>query len=170
MQNIGIAFSDLEFDALLVLEGQITTFLASDSCPASISLFFFISCVIYFLLTLLWMIPTLRSGFGKDTCGVVRLIVHYGLISISTASIVYFMALSRNVLSRLANISMTTYGSHTANRLGLPLSLLTIATIPPNHIHAQLTFRHRMNLKRIPLLPLRASKCVPSQFPNSAER
>jgi hypothetical protein len=42
MQNIGIAFSDLEFDALLVLEGQITTFLASDSCPASISLFFFI--------------------------------------------------------------------------------------------------------------------------------
>jgi hypothetical protein len=92
------------------------------------------SCVVYFLLTLLWMIPTLRSGFGKDTCGVVRLIVHYGLISISTASIVYFMALSRNILSRLANISTTTYGSHTANRLGLPLS-------PPNPIHAQLTFR-----------------------------
>ena len=24
---------------------------------------------IFFLLPLLWMIPTLRSGFGKDTCG-----------------------------------------------------------------------------------------------------
>lgn len=108
--------------------GRPVHFCASDSCPASIS--FLISSHVLFpisSLTLLWMIPTLRSGFGKDTCGV-RLIVHYGLILISTAR--FFFGLSE-ILSRLLT-TMTTHHPENRFRLGFPF-LLKVTMIPQNH-------------------------------------
>jgi hypothetical protein len=134
MQNVGIAFSDLEFDALLVLEGQITTFLASDSCPASISLFFFI-----FLCYLLSPYPSLddthfafrfweRYLWGGPINSILRI-----NIDINGINCLFYGSIKECTLTACKHINDNIWLPY-RNRLGFPLS-------PPNPIHAQLTFR-----------------------------
>ena len=97
--------------------GRPDHFLASDSCPASIS---FLSIFLCFLLSLypFWMIPTLRSGFGRDTCG---FRINSTLrINIDIDGIIVFGSI-KETPSRLRTYQMTTYDFLHRYRLGLPL-------------------------------------------------
>lgn len=67
------AFSDMALYALW--SRPVGSLLTTDISP---------SVPNFSLRSLLWMIPTLQSGFKEFTCGI-RLIVHYGLILVSLA-------------------------------------------------------------------------------------
>jgi hypothetical protein len=117
--------------------------LASDSCPASIS-FLSLSCVSTF------SYPSL-----DDTHFAFRFWERYLWVPINSTlrinididGITVFGSI-KEIPSRLQTYQMTTYDFLHRYRLGLPLPQSRNDTLKS---HAQLTFRDRMNMKRVPL-------------------